>query len=56
MSNFSSTVYHGEDKDLLSSFWLVFIRLFLYRSVQPFKCPVIVNLTPGLIFGLEGNI
>jgi hypothetical protein len=29
------------------------IYVFLYRSVHPFKCPVILNITIGLIF--DGN-
>jgi hypothetical protein len=41
----SRTNYHN--------FFLVCARLFLYRSVHPFKCPVILNITIGLIF--DGN-
>jgi hypothetical protein len=40
-------------KDQLSQCLLVCVGLFLYRSVHPFKCPVISNITLGLIF--DGN-
>lgn len=33
---------------------LIFEWLFQYRSVHPFKCPVILNVTHRLIF--DGNI
>jgi len=41
-------------EDQLAEFLLVFVGLFVYRSVHPFKCPVNLNVTLGLTF--DGNI
>ena len=41
-------------EDQFRHFLLVFEGLFLYQSVHPFKCPVFLNVTLGLIF--NGNI
>ena len=42
-------------KNQLSQFFTRLCRIILYRSVHvhPFKCPVILNITLGLIF--DGN-
>jgi hypothetical protein len=41
-------------EDQLVQFLLVFVGLFVYRSIHPFKCPVNLNVTLGLTF--DGNI